>query len=92
MQGFRIVVGHISPELGASMDKLHAQYAQTGLRWDEILIAHRVSIQGGEDQLRSNPSTGPAGAGRISSAITKWTCRKSPPPTTPSTVTISSSM
>ena len=42
-EGYRVVVGHISRELGIGVDILRAQQAQTGLTWGEILIAHRLA-------------------------------------------------
>ena len=42
-EGYRVVVGHISRELGIGVDILRAQQAQTGLTWGELLIAHRLS-------------------------------------------------
>ena len=42
-EGYRVVVGHISRELGIVVDTLRVQHAQTGLSWGEILVAHRVS-------------------------------------------------
>lgn len=41
--GERVVVGHISRELGVPVATLRTQRAQTGLGWGEILIAHRLS-------------------------------------------------
>jgi hypothetical protein len=43
--GIRIVVGHISRELGIPVDTLRAQRAQTGLNWGEIFIAHHLARQ-----------------------------------------------
>ena len=59
-EGYRVVVGHISRELGIVVDTLRAQHAQTGLSWGEILIAHRVSREAkvGFDQIAAEYRTG----------------------------------
>jgi hypothetical protein len=41
--GFRVVVGHISRELGIPVDTLREQRAKTGLGWADLLIAHRLA-------------------------------------------------
>ena len=41
--GFRVVVGHISRELGLPIETLREQRAKTGLGWGDLLIAHRLS-------------------------------------------------
>ena len=52
-EGFRVVVGHISRELGIGVDTLRAQHAQTGLGWGELLVAHRLAREAklGFDQV-----------------------------------------
>ena len=59
-QGYRVVVGHISRELGIVVDTLRVQQAQTGLSWGEILIAHRVSKEAkvSFDQIAAEYRTG----------------------------------
>src|SRR5262249_24862558 len=42
-EGFRVVVGHISRELGSNVDTLREQRAKRGLTWGEMLVAHRLS-------------------------------------------------
>ena len=44
--GFRVVVGHISRELGIPVETLREQQTKTGLGWGDLLIAHRVSREG----------------------------------------------
>jgi hypothetical protein len=41
--GFRVVVGHISRELGIPVDTLREQKKTTGLGWGDLLIAYRLS-------------------------------------------------
>jgi hypothetical protein len=41
--GFRVVVGHISRELGIPVDTLREQRKMTGLGWGDLLIAYRLS-------------------------------------------------
>ncbi len=41
--GFRVVVGHVSRELGIAVDVLRGQRAHTGLDWGALLIANRVA-------------------------------------------------
>ena len=59
-EGYRVVVGHISRELGIGVDILRAQQAQTGLTWGEILIAHRLAREAkvGFDQIAAEYRTG----------------------------------
>jgi hypothetical protein len=59
-EGYRVVVGHISRELGIVVDTLRAQHAQTGLSWGEILVAHRVSREAkvSFDQIAAEYRTG----------------------------------
>jgi hypothetical protein len=45
-EGFRVVVGHISRELGIPVDTLREQRAKTGLSWGELLVAQRISREG----------------------------------------------
>jgi hypothetical protein len=45
-EGFRVVVGHISRELGITVDTLREQRKETGLGWGDLLIAHRISREG----------------------------------------------
>ena len=42
-EGFRVVVGHISRELGITVDTLREQRKDTGLGWGDLLIAHRLA-------------------------------------------------
>jgi hypothetical protein len=42
-EGQRVVVGHMSRELGVDAETLRAQQTRTGLTWGELLIAHRVA-------------------------------------------------
>ena len=44
--GIRIVVGHLSRQLGLDTDVLRAEHVR-GLNWGEILIAHRLSRSAG---------------------------------------------
>jgi hypothetical protein len=41
--GFRVVVGHVSRELGIPVDVLRGQRLQTGLDWGALLIANRLA-------------------------------------------------
>lgn len=45
--GFRVVVGHLSRELGLAVDVLRAQRLRTGLDWGAILIANRLARETG---------------------------------------------
>jgi hypothetical protein len=45
-EGFRVVVGHISRELGITVDTLREQRKETGLGWGDLLVAHRISREG----------------------------------------------
>jgi hypothetical protein len=45
--GFRVVVGHVSRELGIPVDVLRGQRAQTGLDWGALLIANRLARETG---------------------------------------------
>ena len=42
-EGFRVVVGHISRELGITVDTLREQRKDTGLGWGNLLVAHRIA-------------------------------------------------
>jgi hypothetical protein len=41
--GFRVVVGHISRELGVPVDVLRMQRLRTNLHWGEIFLANRLA-------------------------------------------------
>ncbi|MBM3217612.1 MAG: hypothetical protein FJZ38_02840 [Candidatus Rokubacteria bacterium] len=41
--GFRVVVGHLSRELGLPVDELRAQRLRSGLDWGAIFIANRLA-------------------------------------------------
>ena len=45
--GFRVVVGHVSRELGIPVDVLRGQRLSTGLDWGALLIAHRLAKDAG---------------------------------------------
>jgi hypothetical protein len=45
--GFRVVVGHLSRELGLGADVLRAQRLRTGLDWGAVLIANRLARETG---------------------------------------------
>jgi hypothetical protein len=45
--GFRVVVGHLSRELGLPVETLRSQRMTTGLDWGSLYIANRVSKEGG---------------------------------------------
>jgi hypothetical protein len=45
--GFRVVVGHLSRELGLGVDILRAQRLQTNLDWGSIYIANRLAKESG---------------------------------------------
>ena len=45
--GFRVVVGHLSRELGVPVDMLRAQRLRSGLDWGAIFIANRLARETG---------------------------------------------
>ena len=45
--GFRVVVGHISRELGVPVDALRAQRLRSGFDWGGIFIANRLAKETG---------------------------------------------
>ena len=45
--GYRVVVGHISRELGIGVDELRTQRMRTGLDWGAIFIANRLARETG---------------------------------------------
>ena len=45
--GFRVVVGHLSRELGLPVEVLRAQRMRTGLDWGSLFIANRLAKEGG---------------------------------------------
>lgn len=45
--GFRVVVGHLSRELGLGVDVLRAQRLRTSLDWGAIFIANRLAKESG---------------------------------------------
>lgn len=57
--GFRVVVGHLSRELGLPVEVLRAQRLRTGLDWGAILIANRLAKESGrtfEDMVAEHRS------------------------------------
>jgi hypothetical protein len=50
--GIRVVVGHLSRTLGIPVETLRAQRSTTGLRWGELMIAHRLSKEAQLDLAR----------------------------------------
>ena len=45
--GYRVVVGHLSRELGLPVEVLRAQRMNTGLDWGSLFIANRLAKEGG---------------------------------------------
>ena len=45
--GFRVVVGHLSRELGIAVETLRAQRMSTGLDWGSLFVAHRLAKESG---------------------------------------------
>ncbi len=45
--GFRVVVGHISRELGIPVDELRTQRLRSGLDWGAIFIGNRIAKETG---------------------------------------------